>query len=595
MQAHQHALPTFSWVLTPYKGSFTIGIIASITNKVLDLMPPLLVAWVIDTVQGNAPTWISALVPSNDPWGIAIFLSILAVLIFLFESISQWVYQRQFQTVAQHVQHDLRCHTYAHLQNHDMAFFENNRLGQLIAVVNDDVNQMETFLNTVFNELIQLLVLCGFALFVMAITSWQLALFSLIPVPIVIIGSFGYQRFISPYYQRIRYHVGEMVARLENNLSGIGVIKSFTAEQYELDRVKETSNHYRSANLAAIQLSTIYVPIIRMVIAFGFAGVLLLGSFWVLSGTNIITIGELVLFSMMIQRLLWPLTRLGTMFDEYERANASARRLVELLSNEPTIRSKDGAIIMAPDSASIAFKDVQFSYLDSIPVIHNVNFQIKTGDTVGLAGYTGSGKSTIIKCILRLYDVNSGSIQINDHNIKDIDLTSLRQMVALVSQDIYLFHGSIKENIAYGLQTEVSDAAITHAAQMAELHDFIATCPDGYNSIIGERGIKLSGGQRQRLSIARAILKNAPIMIFDEATSSVDTETERAIQRNLTDLTKGKTALIIAHRLSTIRHADQILVLNNGYITEEGTHDELIERKKDYYDLWKIQIGEAIN
>jgi len=465
-------------------------------------------------------------------------------------------------------------------------------LGQLIAIVNDDVNQMERFLNSIFNELIQLVVLCSFALVVMASTCWQLALFSLIPVPIVIIGSIIYQRYISPYYQTIRHFVGELVARLENNLSGIAVIKSFAAEPFELNRVNKASRDYRDANIQAIQISTLYVPIIRMVIAFGFSGVLLLGSYWVLTDQGIISIGELVLFSMMIQRLLWPLTRLGTIFDEYERANASAKRLSDLLANEPTISSPPIGVNLNQNNSRIEFKDVHFGYDPSQNILNGLNLSIEHGQTVGLAGFTGAGKSTIIKCLLRLYDIQSGDITINNHSITAIQLKDLRQHMALVSQDIYLFHGTIKENIAYGLDDAMDDAAIHHAAKMAELHAFIESCPDGYDSIIGENGVKLSGGQRQRLSIARAILKDAPIMIFDEATSSVDTETERAIKQNLAQLTQGKTALIIAHRLSTIRHADAIHVLKNGKLTESGNHDDLINKRGDYYDLWTIQTGD---
>tara|TARA_B100000674_G_scaffold486373_1_gene494794 strand:+ start:1421 stop:3193 length:1773 start_codon:yes stop_codon:yes gene_type:complete len=588
----RHYLPQFRWTLVPYRFKFWVAIIASVLNKILDLMPPLLVAWVIDTVEGSTPEWITAILPNNSAWTVAIFLSVLGALIFLFESITQWVYQRQFQTTAQHVQHDIRCHTYQHLQHHDMAFFENIRLGQLIAIVNDDVNQMERFLNSIFNELIQLVVLCSFVLFVMASTCWQLALFSLIPVPIVIIGSIIYQHCISPYYQTIRHFVGELVARLENNLSGIAVIKSFAAEPFELNRVKKASMDYRDANIQAIQISTLYVPIIRMVIAFGFSGVLLLGSYWVLTDQGIISIGELVLFSMMIQRLLWPLTRLGTIFDEYERANASAKRLSNLLANEPTISSPPIGVTLNQHNSRIEFKDVHFGYDSSQNILNGLNLSIEHGQTVGLAGFTGAGKSTIIKCLLRLYDIQSGDITINDHSITAIQLKDLRQHMALVSQDIYLFHGTIKENIAYGLDDAMDDAAIHHAAKMAELHAFIESCPNGYDSIIGENGVKLSGGQRQRLSIARAILKDAPIMIFDEATSSVDTETERAIKQNLAQLTQGKTALIIAHRLSTIRHADAIHVLKNGKLTESGNHDDLINKRGDYYDLWTIQTGD---
>ena len=264
------------------------------------------------------------------------------------------------------------------------------------------------------------------------------------------------------------------------------------------------------------------------------------------------------------------------MFDEYERANVSAERLQSLLNHHPSIISPSPGIIIDSDDISISFKNVMFSYHENQPVLNNLSFSIANGQTIGLAGYTGSGKSTIIKCLLRLYDVSSGDIIINGQSISSINLHHLRQLMALVSQDIYLFHGSIKDNIAYGLPEFSDESDIIHAAKMAELHDFISTCPNGYDSIIGEKGIKLSGGQRQRLSIARAILKNAPVMIFDEATSSVDTETELAIKRNLTELTKGKTALIIAHRLSTIRHADHIYVLHNGEITESGHHDHLL-------------------
>ena len=589
-----HALPSFLWALKPYKASFNIAIIASVINKVFDLMPPLLVAWVIDTVEGTPPGWITAILPNQTAMETAIFLAILAVIIFFVESITQWVYQRQFQSTAQHVQHDIRCHTYQHLQQQDLAYFEDQRLGQLIAVVNDDVNQLEHFLNSIFNELVQLLVLCLFSLIIMGITSWQLSLFSLIPVPIIIFGSVIYQRLISPFYKRIRFAVGEMVARFENNLSGIHVIKSFTAENFELKRVKDASEEYLNANLEAIHWSTIYVPIIRMVIAFGFAGVLLLGSHWVLTGSNVITIGELVLFSMMIQRLLWPLTQLGDIFDRYERANVSAMRLLELLNKKPTIQTPQSPIQPNKESPSISFNQVRFNY-DAIdtPILNDLNFSIAHGQTVGLAGFTGAGKSTIIKCLLRFYDVSNGSVTIDDTNIKSIDLHQLRQMIAVVSQDIYLFHGTILENIAYGLSPQPPIKDVIHAAKMAELHAFIESTPNRYHSMIGEKGIKLSGGQRQRLSIARALLKKAPIMVFDEATSSVDTETEAAIQRNLKTLTKGKTALIIAHRLSTIRHSDCIMVINNGQISEQGSHEELITKKGDYFDLWRIQTGSA--
>jgi ATP-binding cassette subfamily B protein len=564
---------------------------ASVANKVLDLMPPLLVAWVIDTVQGAPPGWIMALIPNQSPMQTAVFLAVLGAGIFGLESFTQWVYQWQFQRTAQHVQHDIRCHVYAHLQQQDMAYFEDQRLGQLIAIVNDDVNQLEHFLNRVFNELVQLVVLLVFALVVMGATCWPLALVSLVPVPLVVGGSLVYQRFISPFYTDIRQAVGELVARLENNLSGIQVIKSFTAEAFELGRVSDASNDYKQANIRAIRWTSMYVPMIRMLIALGFAGVLLLGSYWVLSDRGVLTIGELVLFSMMIQRLLWPLTRLGTVFDDYERANVSAIRLQGVLSQTPSITSPNHPIQIPGTTPSVVFDAVSFYYDLGATVLKDLTMTIQSGQTVGLAGVTGAGKSTLIKCLLRFYDATSGTIRVNGVSLQDADARAWRGMVSLVSQDIYLFHGRIIDNISYG--TNASMDAVINAAKMAQLHSFIMTTPKGYDSMIGEKGVKLSGGQRQRLSIARAILKDAPFMVFDEATSSVDTETEAAIQRQVQVLTDGKTALIIAHRLSTIRHSDTIMVLNDGCVSESGTHDELLEKKGDYWSLWQVQTGET--
>ena len=568
-----------------------IGGMASVTNKVLDLMPPLLVAWVIDTVQGHPPTWIHAILPHPTPMLTAGLLAGLGFIIFLFESITQWLYQWQFQRVAQCIQHDIRCRVYDHLQHQDMAYFEQQRLGQLIAIINDDVNQLDHFLSRVANELLQLTVLCLFSLIVMGLTCWPLALVSLVPIPIIVLGSLAYQRLISPFYYTIRHAVGDLVARLENNMSGIHVIKSFTAESFEYQRVSDASNAYKTANIRAFRWTTLYVPIIRMIIATGFAGVLLLGSYWVLNDTPWLTVGELVLFSMLIQRLLWPLTRLGDVFDDYERANVSADRLLTVLNQTPNVTSPPNPVPHDPTIIpSISFQDVHFCYNGHIPVFEGLTMMIQPGQTVGLAGTTGAGKSTLIKCLLRFYDPQTGCIQINGTNITTMDVSSLRQSVALVSQDIYLFHGSISDNIAYGTHASLDEQIA--AAKLAELHSFIMSTPHQYHTIIGEKGIKLSGGQRQRLSIARAILKNAPIMVFDEATSSVDTQTEWVIQRNIQTLTSGKTALIIAHRLSTIRHADVIFVLNHGQISESGTHDALIAHNGDYARLWSIQTGE---
>lgn len=556
-------------------------------------MPPLMVGWVIDTVQRQPPGWLSYLMGTKDPWRLAMFLAALAVVIFAAESVFQWWYRLDFMVLAQRVQHDLRIDAYDHVQRREVEFFENHRLGETMVMLNDDVNQLERFLNGSFSDLLQLLVLIVFSSIVMFGVSWELSVVGCLPIPIILWGSLVFQRKITPRYKRVRQSVGQLNNRLENNIGGIQVIKSFTAENFEYERVKEASLEYSSANLRAIQLRAIYVPLIRMAVAIGFAGVLLLGSYWVLNEPSRLSSGNLVLFAMLIQRLLWPLTRLGNILDELERARASARRTLSLLNSRSLIQDPTEPVPVGRARGEVAFHNLHFQYRSDVPVLRGLNITVRPGETVGIAGATGAGKSTLVKMLLRFYDPTEGQVTLDGVPLTDMKLHDLRKNIALVSQDVYLFHGTIAENIAYGRLSEVTREEIEDAARIARLHAFVDSLPEGYETVVGERGIKLSGGQRQRLSIARAILKDAPVMVFDEATSSVDTETEREIQRNLDQFTSGKTALVIAHRLSTIRNADRILVLQEGRLVEEGHHDDLVELNGVYADLWRIQSGQV--
>ena len=579
--------------LAPYRTRLSLGVSSSVLNKILDLMPPLLVGWVIDSLRGQPPGWIARLSGTSDAWSLAVVLAALSVAIFFFESLFQWGYQHFFMTLAQEVQHDLRLDAYERIQRREIAFFEEHRLGETLAMLNDDVNQLERFLNNGFNELIQTVVLFVFSGFVLFNTSWHLAVIAVAPIPLILWGSVAYQRRIAPRYKRVREAVGSLSSRLENNIGGILVIQSFGAEAFELDRVREASAEYREANRQAIRLSAIFVPVIRMAIVLGFAGVLLIGSHWILEQKPWITVGQLVLFAMMTERLLWPLVRLGQVLDEYERARASARRTFGLLDTPSRIVEPTDPVRVERARGELALSDVSFTYQRGDRILDHLSFHIAPGETIGIAGPTGAGKSTLIKLLLRLYDPTGGAVKLDGHDLRDLSLEDLRRSIALVSQDVYLFHGTLYENIAYRA-VGVPRERVIEAAKYAELHDFIVGLPDGYDTLVGERGIKLSGGQRQRLSIARAILKDAPILILDEATSSVDTETERAIQENLRRWTAGRTALIIAHRLSTIRNADRILVLRDGRLAEEGTHDALIAKGGTYADLWHVQSGELV-
>lgn len=575
--------------LRRYRRPFSWASLASISNKVLDLMPPLLVGWIIDNLTGQAPAWLAEWFGVESRWGGALFLSAAIIVIFGFESLFEWLYKIGFQTLAQRVQHDLRLDAYDHLQHREVAYFERSRTGNLMAILNDDINQLERFLNSSFNEFLQLIVLFIFASFALFAYAWELALIGIAAIPLIILGSLWYQRIIAPRYQRIREAVGALSSRLENNISGIMVVKSFSAEAYERQRVAAVSEDYRQANVSAIRLNATYVPVIRTFIALGFAGCMLLGSWWVIEGTGKITAGGLTFFGMMIQRLLWPMTRMGAIFDEYERARASARRIFGLMDTPNQLPNPAQPVRFAVQGG-LRLEGVHFAYDPRQPILRGLDLDIPPGETIGIAGPSGAGKTTLIKLLLRLYDPSQGRITLDGHDLRALDPAFLRRHVALVSQDTYLFHGTIAENIAYGLP-EASPAAIAQAARQAQLAPFIEGLPEGYDSLVGERGIKLSGGQRQRLSIARAILKDAPVLILDEATSSVDSETEAAIQAHLDQLVQGRTALIIAHRLSTLRKADRIVVLQDGRIAETGHHEALLQRQGVYAGLWEVQTG----
>jgi ATP-binding cassette subfamily B protein len=377
-------------------------------------------------------------------------------------------------------------------------------------------------------------------------------------------------------------------SQLSNNLSGIATIKSFTAERYEEGRVSDESLAYSESNRRAIQLSSAFSPLIRMVIVIGFTMTLILGAKAVFAGT--LAIGAYSVMVFLTQRLLWPLTRLGQTVDLYQRAMASTNRVLDLLYTPIHVQSGDRTLPAGQVQGEIGFENVTFSYRENLPVIRDLSIEIPARETIAIVGATGSGKSTIVKLILRFYEPQRGRVTLDGVDLHTIQHGDLRQAIGLVSQDVFLFHGTVRENIGYGT-FNATDEEIEAAARAAEAHEFILRLPEGYDTIVGERGQKLSGGQRQRISIARAVLKDPPILVLDEATSSVDNETEAAIQRSMGHIAAGRTTVMIAHRLSTIRHAHRIYVLEEGQVAEAGTHEELVARGGIYSGLWDVQTG----
>ena len=564
------------------------GIVYSILNKLFDLAPPVLIGIAIDiVVEGNESFLASVGIPDRRRQ--LVILAILTFIIWGLESLFDYLSAVTWRGISQDIEHNLRTETFENVLSLDMKYFENKSSGRLMAILNDDVNQLERFLDTGANKLLQtattVIVIGGTFLYI----SPLIATFAFIPIPIIIFGSFKFTSTIASRYESIRESIETLNSNLSNSISGILNVKSFTRETKELDRIESSSNEVRSANYHAIKLSAAFIPIIRVAILFGFTATLLIGGFLALDGEIKVATYSVLLF--ITQRLLWPLTELGDTFDLYQRAMASFNRIFSLKNETSDIGN--GNIEFKKLEKSIELRDVSFSYVDNFNVLNNVNLTINAGETTAIVGSTGSGKSTLIKLLLRLYEINNGSISYDSNSLKEIELSSLREKIGLVSQDVFLFEGTVIENIAYG-DLNASESEVWNAAQKSEADEFINNLPQKENTIVGERGQKLSGGQRQRISIARAILKNPEILILDEATSSVDNETEAAIQRSLDILKKDRTVIVIAHRLSTVRNADIIYVLENGSVVESGNHESLLDIDGVYSKLWSVQTGEKI-
>lgn len=561
----------------------------SVTNKIFDLAPPLLIGMAVDVVVKKQDSLLAQ-------WGytdLQLQLQIVAgltVLIWGLESIFEYMLKWLWRNLAQSVQHELRLDAYGHIQDLDMAWFAENSRGGLMSILNDDVNQLERFLDEGANDLLQVattaLIVGGYFFYV----SPEVALWAIAPVPVIIWGSFRFQSRIAPLYADVRQKVGLLNGVLANNLSGIGTIKAFATEQREIERVTQASDAYRVSNRSAIALSSAFSPLIRMAIVIGFTATILVGGSLTLQG--VIEVGTYTILVFITQRLLWPLTRLGQTFDLYQRAMASTQRVLDLLHTPIDIQ--DGTEAMpSPVRGEICFTDVDFAYPERAPLLQGFSLQIPAGKTIAIVGSTGSGKSTLLRLLLRFFDVKGGAVTLDGQDVRGLPLSALRGAVSLVSQHTFLFPGSVRDNIAYG-RPDASPEQIMEAARLAEAHGFISALPQGYDTIIGEQGQKLSGGQQQRLAIARAVLRDAPILALDEATSAVDNETEAAIQRSMRRISEGRTTIVIAHRLSTIRQADEIMVMEDGAIVERGRHEDLLALSGRYALLWAVQTGEVM-
>jgi ATP-binding cassette subfamily B protein len=571
-----------------YRARVAWASLFSVLNKLFDVLPEVLIGVAVDVVVSKKSSFLAQF-GVIEPKRQLLLLAVITVFVWVFESTFEYMYAVRWRNLAQNLQHDLRMASYAHVQKLELSWFERTRTGNLMSVLNDDINQMERFLNGGANDLIQVLtgtVLVGAVFFTL---TTKIAFLALIPIPLIIYGAFWFQARLASRYARVREAAGTLNARLNNNLLGIATIKAYAAEDYEVERIHESSNEYRDANAFAIRFSAAITPVIRMAILAGFTVTLLYGGFLALRGE--IGVGSYSVLVYLTQRLLWPMTRLADMSDLYQRSMASVERVMTLVETPVKISYAGAAISPRDVKGELTFEKVDFAYGDT-PTLENISLSILPGQTIAFVGGTGGGKSTLVKLLLRFYEPSRGVIRLDGRPISELDLQSLRRCIGYVAQDSFLADATAAQNISYGLG-DVKREDVVAAAVAAEAHDFISELPNGYDTEVGERGQKLSGGQRQRIALARAIVRNPRILVLDEATSAVDNETEAAIQRSLDRLVVGRTSLIIAHRLSTVRRADLIHVLDQGRIVESGTHNDLLARNGQYAALWRLQTGEA--
>jgi len=562
-------------LLSPYWKTIVISALLLVGRACLELVPPLIQREIIDEV-----------ITTRN-------LSYLGIIITAL--IGAYALNQLVQVGDNYVRHslgekfifDLRVRLYAYLQKMSLSFFERTSTGELMSRVTNDLSALESFV-THGSALtaVDCMRLIGGAT-ILFVLDWRLAALVMIPVPILALAFRHYNTKIRPVYRQVRARLGNINAKLQDNLSGIRVIQAFAREDIEYKRFSKESERYYRARVKGIRYWSIFFPAIRFFGAMGTVIVLGVGSIMVVKDQ--MSLGTLVAFIAYIASIYDPINRLTEVDNIFQEAIAAGERIFELLDETMEVKDAPDAIVLPVIQGEMVFDQVHFKYGSGDPVLHSVSFTMAPGEVVALVGPSGAGKTSIANLICRFYDPVKGHVSIDGYNLRSIKLTSLRRQVAVVLQDSFLFNNTVAENLHYG-QPDATKHELIAATQAANAHDFIMQLPDGYDTEVGERGVKLSGGQKQRLALARAILADPRILILDEATSSVDAEAEYLIQQALERVLKGRTALVIAHRLSTIRNADKIIVLNRGRIAETGNHTELMQRGGLYNQLYQRQM-----
>ena len=567
----------------PYKWFLVLTIICMILVTSMNMAGPWMIRNLVKTLTSG--------VEGEGSIQQVNFLALAVIIIYFLRAITQFGTNYISHYAAWNILEDIRQYLYDHLQRLSLRYFEDRQTGELMSrVINDTRNFERLLAHAIPTILVNGLMLIGVS-YILFTMNVRLALYTLIPMPLLAWMVLKFSKISRPLFKQAQKEIAEVNSILQDNFSGIKEIKAFTQEEYESNRTWQRISAHSKAILQALKLSNAFHPSLQFVSSLGTVIVIFFGGRLALRGE--LPIEDMVAFLLYLNIFYQPILALGRINEGLQQALASAERVLEVVNEEPDIKDSKDAKIIERAKGAIEFRDINFRYVENIPVLKNISFKIEAGETLALVGPTGVGKSTIAHLIPRFYEPNSGEVILDDINIQEIKVSSLRKQISLVSQDIFLFNGTVKDNILYG-HSEASDKEMIQAAKAANAHQFIMELENGYQTKVGERGVKLSGGQKQRISIARAILKDAPILILDEATSSVDTQTEQLIQEAIDKLKENKTTVVIAHRLSTIQEADQIIVLQEGEILEKGKHKELLQKGGLYTELCKAQSPDLL-